>query len=96
MHYRPDCNHWVTSAFGTCKVNEKIAFGDDFQQALKENGVTYLVGDWTARDPEISALLEKFGRVGVPLYAVFPRNGDPILLPQILTSERIVAALEAV
>ncbi len=77
----------------TCKVNEKIAFGENFQNALKENGVTYLVGDWTAYDPEITALLEKFGRVGVPLYAVFPRNGDPILLPQILTSDRIVQAL---
>ena len=77
----------------TCKVNEKMAFGAEFQEALAEHGVTYLVGDWTARDPEISALLEKFGRVGVPLYAVFPREGDPILLPQILTTDRIVEAL---
>jgi len=77
----------------TCKVNEKMAFGEPFQTALKENGITYLVGDWTAYDPEITALLEKFGRVGVPLYAVFPREGDPILLPQILTSDRIVTAL---
>ena len=77
----------------TCKVNEKVAFGEKFRDALAENGVTYLVGDWTARDPEISALLEKFGRAGVPLYAVFPREGDPILLPQILTSDRVVDAL---
>ncbi len=77
----------------TCKVNEKVAFGEGFQTALEENGVTYLVGDWTARDPEITALLQKFGRVGVPLYAIFPREGDPVLLPQILTSDRIVEAL---
>ena len=77
----------------TCKVNEKMAFGSDFQTALEDNGVTYLVGDWTARDPEITELLQKFGRVGVPLYAIFPREGDPVLLPQILTSDRIVEAL---
>ncbi len=77
----------------TCKVNEKVAFGEDFQAALKKNGITYLVGDWTARDPEITDLLQKFGRLGVPLYAVFPREGEPVLLPQILTSDRIVEAL---
>ena len=77
----------------TCKVNEKVAFGTDFEKALTENGVTYLLGDWTARDPEITALLEKFGRAGVPLYAVFPRSGDPRLLPQFLTSDMIVNAL---
>jgi len=77
----------------TCKVNEKVAFGENFQKALAENGVTYLVGDWTVYDPEITALLEKFGRAGVPLYAVFPREGDPVLLPQILTSDRVVRAL---
>ncbi len=80
----------------TCKVNEKMAFGEDFQNALADNDITYLVGDWTAYDPEITALLEKFGRVGVPLYAVFPRSGDPVLLPQILTSDRVVTALDAV
>ena len=80
----------------TCKVNEKMAFGEEFKAALEKHDITYLVGDWTAYDPEISALLEKFGRAGVPLYAVFPRNGDPILLPQILTTDRVVSALEKV
>ena len=77
----------------TCKVNERIALGEAFETALAKNGVTYLKGDWTARDPEITALLEQFDRAGVPLYAVFPREGEPELLPQILTTDMVVDAL---
>lgn len=80
----------------TCKVNEKVAFGEAFEKALKTNGVTYLKGDWTARDPEITALLQEFGRVGVPLYAIYPREGEPELLPQILTPSGVVERLGAV
>ena len=80
----------------TCKVNERVAFGEGFKRALEENDVTYLKGDWTARDPEITALLQEFGRVGVPLYAIYPREGKPELLPQIITPSMMVERLGAV
>ncbi len=77
----------------SCKVNEKVALRGAFEEALELNGVTYLKGDWTARDAEITAFLQDFGRAGVPLYAIFPSEGDPVLLPQILTSDMLVDAL---
>ncbi len=77
----------------TCKVNERVALQGAFKDALKENGVTYLIGDWTARNAEITELLQGFGRAGVPLYAVYPAKGDPVLLPQILTSSMLADAL---
>lgn len=77
----------------TCKVNERVALRGAFEDALTKNGVTYLKGDWTARDSEITKLLQGFGRLGVPLYAVYPANGDPVLLPQILTPDMLVNAL---
>jgi len=77
----------------TCKVNERVALRGAFEDALKQNNVTYLLGDWTARDAEITTLLQQFGRAGVPLYAVFPANGEPVLLPQILTPDLLVDAL---
>ena len=80
----------------TCKVNERVALGDAFEEALAKNGVTYLKGDWTARDSQITDLLQSFGRLGVPLYAVYPANGDPVLLPQILTPDSLVSALSKV
>ena len=77
----------------TCKVNERVALRNDaFEQALEDGGITYLLGDWTARNSEITSLLEGFGRAGVPLYAVYPREGEPMLLPQILTTDMLVDA----
>lgn len=86
----------VTAAWCiTCKVNENVVFTTDaFRAALAESGATYMVADWTRRDPEISALLEEFGRAGVPLYVVWPRNGGPPeVLPQILTNGIVLDAL---
>lgn len=79
----------------TCKVNERVALGPAFEAELKEKGVAYLVGDWTAYDAQITALLEEFGRAGVPLYALYNAQGEAELLPQILTpgmlSEKLAA-----
>lgn len=77
----------------TCKVNERVALATDSTQALlKDRHITYLLGDWTNRNPEITDFLEKYGRNGVPLYVYYgPRDlqsnkrPEPIVLPQLLT-----------
>lgn len=86
----------VTAAWCiTCKVNERVALGETFRKTLVDDGVTYLHADWTRRDPEITALLERFGRAGVPLYLVYPKgDGSPQVLPQILTEGIVVDALD--
>jgi len=79
----------------TCKVNEKIALNTSKTRALfAERNIQYLKGDWTNKDPAITQLLNKFNRQGVPLYIYYaPREGgkrsDPVVLPQILTSQII-------
>jgi thiol:disulfide interchange protein DsbD len=66
------------------------------RQALLDFGVTYLKGDWTNRDPDITALLDAHNRAGVPLYLVYPASGaPPRILPQILTESLVVDALAA-
>jgi thiol:disulfide interchange protein DsbD len=72
----------------TCKVNERVALkSSDVAQAFQAAGITYLKGDWTKANPEITALLEHFGRAGVPLYLFYPGHGaGPRVLPQILTA----------
>jgi DsbC/DsbD-like thiol-disulfide interchange protein/cytochrome c biogenesis protein CcdA len=81
----------------TCLVNEKVVLGSErVRQALHRRGVTYLTGDWTTRDPEITEVLERFGRSGVPLYLLYP-NGTgkaPEILPQILTENLVLRRLE--
>jgi thiol:disulfide interchange protein DsbD len=78
----------------TCLVNERVAFGKAFYQSLKDNGVVYLKGDWTNSDPEITKLLNRYNRNGVPLYLMYPKGQQaPEILPQILTETMLLDAI---
>ena len=80
----------------TCLVNEQVALSsDEFKDALKTHQVVYMKGDWTRRDPTITAYLSQFGRNGVPLYVAYPRDGsEPVVLPQVLTPKTVIDVLE--
>lgn len=77
----------------TCKVNEKAVLATKKTRELFEtNNVSYMVGDWTNQDENITDYLAGFDRNGVPLYVYYgPRDEsggqrpDPVMLPQILT-----------
>ncbi|HWV15062.1 MAG TPA: thioredoxin family protein [Cellvibrio sp.] len=80
----------------SCLVNEQVALSHaDVKNAFKTAGITYLKGDWTKRDPAITAILTQFGRSGVPLYVFYPAgsNSHPIELPQILTPDIVLTTL---
>lgn len=79
----------------TCKVNEAAALSSDrIAAAFAEQGVTYLVADWTRRDADIARALAGHGRSGVPLYLVYGPEGPAEALPQILTEGAVLAAVE--
>ena len=82
----------------TCKVNERVALAsDEFRNALRNSGAAYLIGDWTRQDPEITALLRRYDRAGVPLYVLFyPDERPPQVLPQLLTASIVVDALQGI
>ncbi len=71
----------------TCKANERTVLGRaDFRDVLAATGTTYMVGDHTDVDPQISAFLQEHGAVGLPLYVVYPKSGAaPRILPTVLT-----------
>jgi thiol:disulfide interchange protein DsbD len=79
----------------SCLYNERVALSTPaVVEAFKATGTTYLVGDWTNQNPEISALLREHGREGVPLYLYFaPGGGAPKILPQILTEALMLETL---
>jgi thiol:disulfide interchange protein len=80
----------------TCKFNEKVLLGsDEVLRLLAARKVAWLTADWTTPDPAITAALARFGRSGVPLYVLYPPGGEPVVLPQILTPDIFVEALEA-
>jgi thiol:disulfide interchange protein DsbD len=78
----------------TCLANERVALsGSDIAAQLAAQDVLYLKGDWTNRDPAITEYLAGFGRSGVPIYVLYPRHGEPRVLPQILTPAIVESAI---
>lgn len=81
----------------TCKVNERTVLADrEVIERLKTNNIIPMKADWTNRNEDITRLLQKFGRSGVPLYVVFPagRPTEPIVLPEVITTGILLEALD--
>jgi len=81
----------------TCKFNERVALNTEkVARFALLNDITMLQGDWTNADPEISALLDQFGRSGVPLYLMYPADATkpPEILPQVLTENIVLKSME--
>lgn len=80
----------------TCLVNERVALSPSHvDEAFRAAGITRLKGDWTRGDERITQLLAEHGRSGVPLYLFYPAQGEPQVLPQLLTPDLVLAALKA-
>ena len=81
----------------TCKFNERTAINTPAVRALlAEKNIVPIKADWTNSNPEITAALKGFGRVGVPLYVLYPAAdpSNPIVLPELLTESILVDALK--
>ena len=81
----------------TCKANESVALSrQGFKDAVEKHNVALVKGDWTNEDPRITAVLKQFNRSGVPLYLVYPADlqRGPEVLPQLLTQNMVIAALD--
>jgi len=81
----------------TCKFNERTAINTPaVRDLLASTGVVPMKADWTNANPEITAALKQFGRVGVPLYVIYPPTGagEPVVLPELLTEAIVIQALK--
>lgn len=81
----------------TCLANEKAVLETrEIEAAFDQYNVATLKGDWTNSDPKITAVLQEYGRSGVPLYLYFAANstGKAQVLPQILTKDIVLDMLK--
>lgn len=79
----------------TCKVNEKVAINTDVtRRAFAKGGVVTMTGDWTKGDKRITQFLAAHGRNSIPFYVYYPPNGEPQILPQILSNDLLVEMSE--
>jgi thiol:disulfide interchange protein DsbD len=84
----------------TCQINERIALKSPrVVAAFANQGVSYLIADWTSGDAAIAEELKARGRAGVPLYLYYAAgaaaNAPPKILPQLLTPAIVLDALGA-
>ncbi len=81
----------------SCKFNERTVLASEpVQSVLARTRTQVLVADWTRRDAGIARRLAAHGRAGVPMYLVYsPAHPDqPEVLPELLTADTVVTALE--
>jgi thiol:disulfide interchange protein DsbD len=79
-----------------CQTNHFVLSQSKVQKKLDELKVVRMKADWTRHDPAITTALKALGRSGVPLYVLYADDQSaPVILPQVLTSENVITALEA-
>ncbi|KTD37384.1 thiol:disulfide interchange protein [Legionella moravica] len=75
----------------TCKFNEKIAIDtNEVHSFFNKEQIIVIKADWTNKNDAILKYLQQFDRAGVPLYVYYPKSGNPVVLPQILTPSTII------
>ena len=81
----------------TCQANKRVVFhSDDVLRTFREKGIATLRGDWTNKDPQISAELARYNRNAVPFDLLwFPGKSEPVILPEILTPGIVLRAVAA-
>jgi thiol:disulfide interchange protein DsbD len=81
----------------SCQVNERVALTrPEVMKAFADAHVALLKADWTQHDDAISQELERLGRSGVPVYALYvPGEAKPRLLPEALTAGIVLDAVNS-
>jgi thiol:disulfide interchange protein DsbD len=81
----------------TCQANKRFALEVPSVRAkLRAMQAVALLGDYTRLPDNMTEELNRFGRAGVPLVLVYPKNPNapPMVLPEALTPGTVLAALE--
>ena len=79
----------------TCKTNEAVVLNsDEVQKIFVETKAIRVRADYTLESPEVTQLLQKLHRSGVPAYAVYkPQTDSWTVLSEILSADAIREAL---
>ena len=80
----------------TCKANKLLVLDvGEVADRLQQSDIVPMMADWTKPDDAIAAYLQSHGRFGIPFNIVYgPAAPNGIALPELLTSEAVLEALE--
>ncbi|MBK8475299.1 MAG: thioredoxin family protein [Opitutaceae bacterium] len=79
----------------TCQANKAAVFTSaEVKETFSRLKIAKVRGDWTNRDPQIAAELQRFDRAAVPVNLVYlPGRAEPLLLPEVLTPGTVLEAV---
>ena len=79
----------------TCQANKRLVFHSaEVLRTFRDEHIATLRGDWTNRDPQITAELAKYNRSAVPFDLIWVAGKtDPVILPELLSPETVLGAL---
>ncbi len=77
----------------TCQLNKVVFAQSEVAEAFESYNIVPLEADWTDGDAKITRMLQSLGRNGVPVYAIFRKDQEPVLLDEVLTSNMIIEAV---
>ena len=82
----------------TCQTNKKLVFSSsEVLDYFAEHRIATLRGDWTNKDPRITAELASYQRSAVPFNVIWaPGRDAPLILPELLTPGTVLDALKSV
>ncbi|MEO7346526.1 MAG: thioredoxin family protein [Opitutaceae bacterium] len=80
----------------TCQTNKKLVFSsDEVLKTFADKKIATLRGDWTSKDPRITAELAAYQRSAVPFNVIWlPGQDAPVILPELLTPGTVLDALK--
>ena len=94
---RPILVDFTAKWCANCQVNKRTSIEiESVEKRLQEINAVAMIGDFTRKDPVIAQELIRFERGAVPLVLVYPANPNepPLILPEILTPNIVLEALE--
>ncbi len=78
----------------TCQVNKKRAYTKEVIALMKQKRVATLKADKTNPNPAIEAALRKLGRTAIPVNVLIVPGKEPVILPELLSSDDLLKLLK--
>jgi len=77
-----------------CEYNKvRVLHTEKIMQAFKDKGVTMVYGDFTKKDPDILAWIQKYDGAGVPFDRLYIPDKEPIRFNELISDSDIYDAL---